>query len=328
MRPKSSRGRRTPFVVGVVAATALLWTSAAGPAVAAPQRPPPPTEEQRAGALIRPAVVYLEITATADVRTPGGTVRGYPANVSCTGFVVNPNGYVATAGHCLDTTAEVPEGLWGVVAGSVVAQVQAASPDLSRAQLAALLRGYAIGPITRTVKVYTGSGAGTGMLGRSAAGQVLDVVPFARGDVALLKIEATDLPSVELATDADVRQGVRVLSVGYPGNRQDVIDVTIEPTFKEGQVSSRTTSGGKPVYEGRVERAERWADGAPRRPRDRGQQLRARRRPQRVRLRGPRRDPRRDADQEQRHSRARPAGSGLPRGADRVLRGAVHPRHR
>lgn len=67
--------------------------------------------------------------------------------------------------------------------------------------------------------------------------------------MALLKIEASELPSAELAPDADVGQGTPVLSIGYPGSTAEVTDPGLESTFKDGQISSKTTSGSVPFYE-------------------------------------------------------------------------------
>ncbi len=52
---------------------------------------PEHTPEVQAAALIRPAVVYLESGTN-----PNGTVT------HCTGFIVTPDGFIGTAGHCID----------------------------------------------------------------------------------------------------------------------------------------------------------------------------------------------------------------------------------
>jgi hypothetical protein len=69
--------------------------------------------------------------------------------------------------------------------------------------------------------------------------------------VALLKVEQTNLPTIQLATDGDVAIGTSVLSVGYPASSDAVTDATLEPTFKDGRISSRRTreNGLLPVYE-------------------------------------------------------------------------------
>ena len=61
--------------------------------------------------MIRPAIMYLAAEAYGRVRLPSdrtlpdfdeGLNMPYHAVWNCTGFVVNPDGWVATAGHCVD----------------------------------------------------------------------------------------------------------------------------------------------------------------------------------------------------------------------------------
>ena len=96
--------------------------------------------------------------------------------------------------------------------------------------------------------MVTGSLQG-GAKGQALPARVVDARPFDQGDVALLKVETTDLPSVELATDADVQIGTPLLSIGYPASADAVTDPTLEPTNKDGQVSSKKTVGSVPVHE-------------------------------------------------------------------------------
>ena len=58
-------------------------------------------------------------------------------------------------------------------------------------------------------------GTGTKVAGKMPA-NVVDFRPLGKGDVALLKVDKHNLPSSELATDADVSIGTSVLAVGFP----------------------------------------------------------------------------------------------------------------
>ena len=102
--------------------------------------------------------------------------------------------------------------------------------------------------IDTQIAVVTGSVQGGGKPQMLPA-RVVDVRPFTQGDVALLKVETTDLPSVELATDADVQIGTPLLSIGYPASADAVTDPSLEPSNKDGQVSAKKTVGSVPVYE-------------------------------------------------------------------------------
>lgn len=202
-------------------------------------------------------MVYLETAYSGYVFDETGGIFNdgdpYQFTATCTGFVVNPDGYIATAGHCVDVG---PEGARRDLIDAVVAEIVAVDPTVPvDVQTKFALLNYKTeganpgSPIDRTVTVTTGAGTGNSLRGETATAEVVDLQAFGEGDVALLKIPATDLPSVELAPDADVAQGTPVLSIGYPGNREAVTDPSLEPTFKDGQISSRTTTGAVPVYE-------------------------------------------------------------------------------
>ena len=112
--PRTTWHRLLRWGVGAVAATAMLWLSS--PAIAAPADSPPPTAPlEQLQALVQPAVVYEQITWTGYVYDE--TNKGYftedPFTVSyqCTGFVVNPDGYIATAGHCADYDRTVQDAI-------------------------------------------------------------------------------------------------------------------------------------------------------------------------------------------------------------------------
>ena len=101
------RGHR---VFALLAATALAVLGGC-PAASADRGRPQPNPEELAAARIRPAVMYLAAETYGVVRLPTGQTLSqygvgigmpYLANWDCTGFVVNPDGWVATAGHCVD----------------------------------------------------------------------------------------------------------------------------------------------------------------------------------------------------------------------------------
>ena len=62
-------------------------------------------------------------------------------------------------------------------------------------------------------------GTGTKVAAKMPA-NVVDFRPLDKGDVALLKVEKHNMPSSELATDADVNIGTPILAVGFPETTQ------------------------------------------------------------------------------------------------------------
>jgi len=160
------------------------------------------------------AVVYLETQWSGYVFDETGSLFNdgapYEYVSSCTGFVVNPDGYIATAGHCVDDGIE---GARGAILEQVVDSIVAADPTVPyQVQYDFALANYETegfedsSPIDREVSVIVGGGIGNDAEGNALPAQVIDYQPLSEGDVALLKIEASELPSAELAPDADVAQ--------------------------------------------------------------------------------------------------------------------------
>lgn len=254
---------RTAAVGAAVVAAALLG---AGPALAQTPAPPPPAAgspqqagpTERAAATVRPAVTYLTSTFSGYVADETGTYFNngspYQLTSTCTGFGVNPAGYVATAGHCVDVTS--PTGIRSEFIKAAAEQVVAAIPTLDLATVYAFgmanwsVEGQTKGsPVDAQIAVLSGATTGGGANVQALPARVVDFRPFEQGDVALLKVETTDLPTVELATDADVQIGTPLLSIGYPASADAVTDPSLEPSNKDGQVSSKKTVGTVPVYE-------------------------------------------------------------------------------
>lgn len=247
----SIRIRRAVTLAAVVLVSAL---AGAAPALAQ-ENPSPPqaTVTERAAATVRPAVVYLEQTFTGYVADETGTYfndgNAYEFTASCTGFGVNPDGYVATAGHCVDVQSA--DGVKSLFIATVAAQVAQVVPDVTVEQLVEFgMTNWSVegqqkdSPIDLSISVATGGPGGPVVPAR-----VVDVRPLAEGDVALLKVETTDLPVIELAADAAVQVGTPVLSIGFPASAGAVADPGAEPSVKDGQISSKQTVGSVPVYE-------------------------------------------------------------------------------
>ena len=225
------------------------------------------TPEEKAAAIVRPSVVYVEMGWSAWVRVPRSSALffdGYVNNggafnwgTRCSGFVVNPNGYIVTAGHCVD------EGEYGARGTALELGVQwlidngwARQRDfnflLNEAHLSWGVEGKERGtPADLIVHVQHGVAAGGLRTGEAFPARVVEHSSIVDGDVALLKIEASDLPSIQIAADSDIAIGTNVLSVGYPGSSDAVTDASYEPTFKDGQINSKKTREGGllPVYE-------------------------------------------------------------------------------
>jgi S1-C subfamily serine protease len=241
-----------------VACAVALGTS---PAFAAPSAEPPPVAPlEQVQALVQPAVVYEQITWTGYVydETNKGyfTEEPFVTSFQCTGFVVNPDGYVATAGHCVDYDATVREAILSqVVEWAYVNEYYEALPSMET--IATFARNWRIdgatteGTADLDVAVAYGVTVSGEPSGKALPARVVDLRPVGEGDVALLKIEAENLTVLPLSDNSTTGVGTEVVSVGYPASVDLVTDASFNPSFKEGTISAeKTTEGGLlPVYE-------------------------------------------------------------------------------
>ena len=263
-RRHALRGAFAGFVA--LGLTVLVPTAAAAAPESVSSKAPPSTPEERARTLTEPATVYLEVSWKTWVNTHAdsdvlGTYLGpFSFTMRCSGFIVNPSGYVATAGHCVDpgVNGALPTAIGKAVAGLVAdGLVTNSNAAINRVVNHALgywtLEGSIAGSAPeRTIRVQHG----VAVVGKKAtewgSARLIEFKPLEEGDVALLKVEASDLPVVTLATGAQIVTGTKVLSVGYPASSDSVTDKSLSPTFKDGEVNSttKTREGGLlPVYE-------------------------------------------------------------------------------
>jgi serine protease Do len=61
-------------------------------------------------------------------------------------------------------------------------------------------------------------------------------------------VPRSNLPAVEVATE-DVPVGTPILAIGYPASTGKAADPTLEPSSKNGQVSSHRSQDGHPFLE-------------------------------------------------------------------------------
>ena len=256
--PRRARCGRALALLSVVALAVLVGST--GTASANDGRPQANPEE-RAAAMIRPAVMYLSGQSYGQVRLPNGQMLSqfgagsnmpFTATWGCTGFVVNPDGWVATAGHCVD-----PESAKDLILKRAANEYVTQFPDspagrepnaaLDWLQKNARVEGDTPdrGPEISLALLY---GNGTNVAAKMPA-NVVDFRPLGKGDVALLKVEKHNLPSSELATDADVSIGTPILAVGFAESTQNITGPSLDPTNKSGKVNKKSTMGSNPEYE-------------------------------------------------------------------------------
>jgi hypothetical protein len=124
-----STSNRAPIarLTGLVAATALGVAMIASPAGAAE---PPDRSLESVSNLVEPSIVQLHTQYAGLVRDgqSNDLTGGKPVKVdaTCSGFVVNANGYIATAGRCVDLDVATDR-LIDVVASDVFNECRAST---------------------------------------------------------------------------------------------------------------------------------------------------------------------------------------------------------
>ncbi|SNY52487.1 trypsin-like peptidase domain-containing protein [Paractinoplanes atraurantiacus] len=236
------------------AASAVLLVSAV-PAAGAPSPPgpggplPPVTPQLRAIELVQPAIVMVRSDWDLDVHLFGLTVR-VPYTGSCSGFIVNGTGYVVTAGHCTSPEDARDYAVESAVDVLIEEDIIAASfrdeaiEDATTGNARITEHNSSAAPEPE-MQVQVGGGVATWPRERDAKGgvdaRVLESLPFAKGDVALLKLESSTLPAAQLAGDQEVQPGQEVLVIGYPFHLTDGEKISL--SNRSGEISSVDTQG-------------------------------------------------------------------------------------
>ncbi|HEY1117570.1 MAG TPA: trypsin-like peptidase domain-containing protein [Acidimicrobiales bacterium] len=257
----------TRLIARGAAATAALAATVlalAGPAAAEGSTSPAPSGAPASSdtsveiaALVQPSVVYENVTWSGYVYDRYNRQylddKPFKVTMQCTGFVVNPDGYVATAGHCVDPTG-----------GKQAIREQAADWALenyygvSGALLTVddVIGDYRVDILgtddqvqkdraEREVFVSWGASVSGVQVQKRKPARVLAFQKYEEGDGALLKVDETDLNAIELADTSGVEINSGVVAVGYPAVIDSFTDPDLTPTFDPGTVSSiKTVSQG------------------------------------------------------------------------------------
>ncbi|MBM7815204.1 trypsin-like peptidase domain-containing protein [Saccharothrix algeriensis] len=238
----------------VLGAVALLGVAMP---VAPPAAAQPAGGEERAAAVARPGVVLVSVTWHGWVRDKrtgevfGGTA-GYEVRTSCSGAVISPDGYVATASRCVHTG---PLGGGGALFEAAVADLAQTGRvrDAGKARAEIAQHGSAEGPVPdsavdRRIQVERVEARGTEQVRDVAPAAVVDLVAPEDGDVAVLKVPRERLPSLEIRSDP-APVGAPVLAIGHPAPPNATADPGTEPVARNGRVTAHRTQAGRAFHE-------------------------------------------------------------------------------
>ena len=241
-----SRWRRTAAAsVALPLALAAALGLAGGPGVggAAAQPAPsgaPATPAERAAAIVAPAVVLVEVRWEGWVRSRGSGIRWdeRPLSIttSCSGVTISNDGYVITTGDCVDA------GPHGVAAVFVERLVQrqvdegrlapaAATAAVADLMVNGTLEGPREGePLGRQVTMQRGTATAGATGAEASEARVVTLHPSDSGNIALLKMDRSNQPMVELAEADALPEDGTALVLGYPPVEPGAtVDVSVRP---------------------------------------------------------------------------------------------------
>jgi len=276
----------------VTAATLVAATATLGGTAAAADDPTPTpsttadplpsvTPEGRASDLVAPATAFVRVDWTAFVSRDGETWEPVAWTTGCTAVVVDSDGLLVTAGHCLDDGWDEGGARRNAVERLIQGDVdqglmtEARANQLFTEVVAGVTEWRVEGSLNDSPpdrRVYVTLGGGSAPWSDPAAApsgmeaNVLDVKPWSQGDVGLLKVQATNLPVAVLAEESNVQIGQDLLAVGYPLElaapaQSDAIALT----NRQGSIEAVDTQGqhgpGNRFYSTNIDSAQGMSGG-------------------------------------------------------------------
>jgi S1-C subfamily serine protease len=237
-------------------AVAAMWALAAGAAA----QDPDAGARERVYYQVKPAVVLVSPKAETEfVIRDGSRTRRLPAEVRAygSGWLITPSGFLVTNGHVVADYVEANEGsLLGLLLRRALARAgdfEGLDPRQAEALVESTIpKIVRFSPVQRTVEVYLQNGQRyqaeikqysppiAPFVGKISLGQ--DRKVEAGKDVAVLKIEGQDFPTVRIGDSEKLQIGANVYVAGYPGGvllHGALNPATgLEASFTRGQISS------------------------------------------------------------------------------------------
>ncbi|MEU2662031.1 MULTISPECIES: trypsin-like peptidase domain-containing protein [unclassified Micromonospora] len=217
----------------------------------------PYSPEERALAIAAPAMVFIEAVFTGVLRETKSNVPLSATPITfkrrCTGFVVNASGQALTNGQCVrpaeDATRERALYTLGRI---LIEQKKLTASGLDQYVRTRMATTSFTGnePGTEpTNEVFGQLNVARGDLTADPAApvEVVRVLPVDNGNLALVKLTQTNVPAVELNTEATLGSGTSLLVLGYSTTDTDFRAATYTLQSKSVQVAGTANQGAVAV---------------------------------------------------------------------------------
>jgi hypothetical protein len=210
--------------------------------------------------LVQPSIVYETVTWKGyvwDVDNKkylgtGDDAKEFTVRTQCTGFVVNPDGWIGTAGHCVDVRsgkeAIVEQAAtWAVSTGWYKAGTtvdQLVKHQNYRVNTFDENDKLKRNTVDRTITTAWGASVSGVEVAKSKPARIIGFQKYELGDAALLKVDEKDLNAIPLTDGPEPDINANVVAVGYPAVIDGYTDPDLTPTFNQGTISSKKTVAG------------------------------------------------------------------------------------
>jgi hypothetical protein len=212
-------------------------------------------DEQRRDVQLQPGVVYISVSYSF-------TIRNYTFSCpsSGTGFIYRPDGYVITNGHVVelarlkDLSPNAVDAFQRHIAACTIGTVEKMTDEQKEDVVAKIREAVQADPShlfsdfrPPQITVYLSNNS-------HYSGEIKaysDSITEGGKDVAIIKIDGKNLPTVPLGDSDEVRVGDQIVVIGYPGAAVSSNQSILVPSVTHGKVSAvnKKDEKGTPVIQ-------------------------------------------------------------------------------